>query len=143
MKQLRRTWWWLWGGALAMAVGLWLLQDTAQRAGAAAETVARAASNATTATIEAAFSQGTAPYGIFLILGWGLWLAAMGGAFYLEFVPIRKERSGALAAAKSGTKDSGSKSAGSSKAKKSDNAEASANAQLAAKAKKSDPKDAE
>jgi hypothetical protein len=33
---------------------------------------------------------------------WGIWAAAMGGAFYLEFVPLRKMRTAAIEAARAG-----------------------------------------
>lgn len=74
MKQLRRIWWMLWGLSLVIAVGIILLQ----RAGAA--------------------YQGYVPF------AWGLWAAAMGGAFYMEFTPIRKARMAAMEAARSGGK---------------------------------------
>jgi hypothetical protein len=76
MKQLRRIWWVLWGGALGVAVVILLMQQ----------------------------------YGFekspLIAVAWGLWIAAMGGAFYLEFGPIRKERALAIEAAKSGGKSS-------------------------------------
>jgi hypothetical protein len=108
MKELRRIWWWLWGGAVVLAVGLWVLQEAARNAGVAATTAASAVLTASTATVEAAASAAESPYAPFLLIGWVLWLAAMAGAFYLEFVPIRKERARVLAAAKGGSKSSGS-----------------------------------
>lgn len=85
MKQLRRIWWVLWGGALAIAVVILLLQ--------------RADANSP-----------------FVGYAWGFWIAAMGGAFYLEFVPIRRERGIAMEAArnagKSGKKDKKKQTAG-------------------------------
>jgi len=36
----------------------------------------------------------------FVPVAWGLWFVAMGGAFYLEFVPLRKARLAAMEAAK-------------------------------------------
>jgi hypothetical protein len=69
MKQLRRLWWVLWVTALAVALVLLVLQ------------------------------RGGAAYAGYLPIGWGVWLVAMGGAFYLEFVPIRKERTVMLEAA--------------------------------------------
>jgi uncharacterized membrane protein len=74
MKQLRRTWWMLWGGALAIAVGILVLQQLKFNNPA------------------------------IMAVAWALWLAAMGGAFYIEFVPIRKEREALLAASKAGGK---------------------------------------
>ncbi len=103
-KRLRRIWWWLWGGALAMAVGLWVVQEAAKNAGDAAGVAASAASNATTATVEAAVNAASGPWVLVVSIGWVLWIAAMGGAFYLEFGPIRKERAAAFAAAQSGSK---------------------------------------
>lgn len=117
MKELRRYWWWLWGGALVIAVALWLLQEAARNAGATAATAAAAASNATTATIEAAGSAAMAPYSAFLLIGWALWLAAMGGAFYLEFMPIRKERRVQMEAMQGQGKSQEPKSGSSSKPK--------------------------
>jgi cation transport ATPase len=74
MKQLRQIWWLLWGGALLVAVGILIMQQ--------------------------------AKIGNAVIIGaaWLVWLLAMGGAFYIEFVPIRKERALAIEAAKSGGK---------------------------------------
>jgi len=74
MKQLRRVWWVLWCAALAVAVGILVLQQL--RIG-------------TPVLVGAA---------------WFVWLITMGGAFYIEFVPIRKERALAIEAAKSGGK---------------------------------------
>jgi hypothetical protein len=69
MKQLRLIWWVLWVVALVVAVGILLVQ----RAGGAVASL--------------------------IPFGWGVWLVAMGGAFYLEFVPIRKERAALIEAA--------------------------------------------
>jgi hypothetical protein len=69
MKDLRRMWWVMWVVALGMAVGILLLQ------------------------------QGGKAYVSFIPYGWALWIVAMGGAFYLEFFPIRKERAAMVAAA--------------------------------------------
>lgn len=118
MKELRRIWWWLWGGAVALAVGLWVLQEAARNAGAAASSAASTASTVATATVEAAVNAAQGPYAPFLLIGWALWLGAMGGAFYLEFVPIRKERARGLAAAKDGSKSSSTKSGTPAKSKK-------------------------
>jgi hypothetical protein len=74
MKQLRRVWWALWITALAIAVGILLLQQAGME---------------------------KSPL---VLVGWVIWLAAMGGAFYLEFGPIRKERALAIQAAKGGGK---------------------------------------
>jgi hypothetical protein len=74
MKRLRNIWWVLWAGALAVAVGILLLQQAGMK---------------------------SSPL---IPVAWAIWLAAMGGAFYLEFVPIRKERAAAIEAAKSGGK---------------------------------------
>jgi hypothetical protein len=74
---------------------------------------------ATTATVDAAANAAESPYAPFLLIGWVLWLAAMAGAFYLEFVPIRKERARALEAARGGSKSNSPKSGGSANAKKS------------------------
>jgi hypothetical protein len=62
MKQLRRIWWALWGGALVIALVIVLMQQ------------AKMGSPALVGVL------------------WVFWLAAMGGAFFLEFGPIRKER---------------------------------------------------
>jgi hypothetical protein len=113
MKELRRIWWWLWGGAVVLAVGLWVVQEAARNAGVAATAAATAVVTATTATVDAAASAAESPYAPFLLIGWVLWLAAMAGAFYLEFVPIRKERARALEAARGGSGKGGSKSSGS------------------------------
>ena len=77
MKELRRIWWVLWAGALLVAVGILLLQQ-----------------NAVTKSSP------------FIPIAWVVWLGAMGGAFYLEFGPIRKERARAIEAAKAGGKPS-------------------------------------
>jgi hypothetical protein len=71
MKDLRRIWWILWVLSLAIAVGILFLQK-----------------------LGAAY-QGYVPF------AWGLWIAAMGGAFYLELAPIRKARLEAMQAAQS------------------------------------------
>jgi cation transport ATPase len=76
MKQLRRVWWMLWSGALAMAVLILVLQQL----------------------------KFTNP--IVNGLLWLLWLVAMGGAFYIEFIPIRKERAMAVEALKPAPKAS-------------------------------------
>ncbi len=76
MKELRRVWWFLWVGALVIAVVILLMQQFKVNAPA-------------------------------LIAGaWVVWLAAMGGAFYIEFGPMRKERQALMAAGKSGGKSS-------------------------------------
>ena len=133
MKELRRIWWWLWGGAVVMAVGLWLLQEAARNASVAATTAASAVLTATTATVEAAASAAESPYGPFLLIGWALWLALMAGAFYLEFVPIRKERARVMEAARGGSKSS--KSATSAKPGKAGKAAEADGAESAAKVK--------
>jgi hypothetical protein len=69
MKQLRLVWWILWVIALGVALVILYLQ------------------------------RGGAPYAAYIPYGWAVWLVSMGGAFYLEFVPIRKERAVAIAAA--------------------------------------------
>jgi hypothetical protein len=74
MKQLRRVWWVLWIAALGVAVGILLMQQA---------------------------GMDKSP---FIPALWGVWLVAMGGAFYLEFIPIRKERAAAIEAAKGGGK---------------------------------------
>lgn len=70
MKRLRRIWWILWGMSLLIAVGILLLQ----KAGA--------------------------PYTSYVSAAWGVWAAAMGGAFYMEFVPLRRARAEAIEAAR-------------------------------------------
>jgi hypothetical protein len=82
MKQLRLIWWVLWVVALVVAVGILLVQ----RAGGAVASL--------------------------IPFGWGVWLVAMGGAFYLEFVPIRKERAALIEAAATTAKHSKSDKAG-------------------------------
>jgi hypothetical protein len=74
MRELRRVWWVLWGGALAVAVVILIMQQLR--------------------------------VGTPLVIGgaWLIWLCTMGGAFYIEFVPIRKERNLAIEAMKSGGK---------------------------------------
>ncbi len=74
MKNLRRIWWVLWGLSLAIAVGILLLQ------------------------------KGGTAYLTYVPIAWGLWVACMAGAFYLEFGPIRKARSAAIDAARTGAK---------------------------------------
>jgi hypothetical protein len=74
MKQMRRIWWVLWVTALAVAVGILLLQQAGMK---------------------------DSPL---ITVAWAIWLAAMGGAFYLEFFPIRKERAAAIELAKHGGK---------------------------------------
>jgi uncharacterized membrane protein HdeD (DUF308 family) len=74
MRQLRRVWWVLWIAALGVAVGILLMQQA---------------------------GMDKSP---FIPALWGVWLVAMGGAFYLEFIPIRKERAAAIEAAKGGGK---------------------------------------
>jgi hypothetical protein len=69
IKELRRIWWGLWGGALLVAVVILLMQQAGMRDS------------------------------VFIPVLWVLWLAAMGGAFFLEFGPIRNERARAIAAA--------------------------------------------
>lgn len=81
MKRLRRIWWWLWGGALGVAVIILAMQQL--KIGSPA-----------------------------LVGGaWVVWLAAMGGAFFLEFGPIRTERVLAAAAASTAAKPSKSEKA--------------------------------
>jgi len=72
MKQLRTIWWVLWVIALGVALGILYLQQ--------------------------AVKAGSTAYAPFVGIAWVLWAASMGGAFYLEFVPIRKERRLALEA---------------------------------------------
>jgi hypothetical protein len=74
MKELRKIWWYLWVGALVIAVGILLLQ------------------------------QFKVNIPIVVGVAWAIWFAAMGGAFYIEFGPMRKERAAAAAAAKQGGK---------------------------------------
>lgn len=78
MKQLRRIWWVLWIVALLVAVGILYLE------------------------------RGGAAYQGYVAFAWGVWAFAMAGAFYLEFVPIRKERARLMAGAGSGGKSSAS-----------------------------------
>jgi hypothetical protein len=89
MKQLRRIWWVLWGGALLIAVGILYMQQSGMK---------------------------SSP---FVTVAWTFWLASMGGAFYIEFVPIRKERAAAIEAAKGGKSHKADKSTDSDKAVKS------------------------
>ena len=135
MKELRRIWWWMWGGAVALAVGLWVLQETARNAGVAASTAASTAATVTTATVDAAVNAAQSPYAPFLLIGWALWLAAMGGAFYLEFVPIRKERAKGLEAARAGSKATSSKSGTPAKSKSSGKTATAPDASVKPKAK--------
>jgi hypothetical protein len=102
MKRLRKIWWVLWCLSLGIALGILLLQNAAKQATDAASAIASAASGATTATVEAAAAAAAAPYAPYVPLLWGLWLAAMAGAFYLEFVPIRKARVAAMEVARTG-----------------------------------------
>jgi hypothetical protein len=44
-----------------------------------------------------------------VVVGWVAWIAAMAGAFYMEFVPIRKERARLIDEARGGKPASGSK----------------------------------
>ena len=73
MRRLRRIWWVLWGAALGLAVVILLLQRAARSNGALRSTV---------------------PF------AWAIWLGCMAGAFYLEFVPLRKARLAAVGAAR-------------------------------------------
>ena len=107
MLKLRRIWWWLWGGALLVAVVILAMQQ--MKVG----------------------SPG-------LIAGaWVIWLSAMGGAFYLEFGPIRRERALAIAAAQAGGKPSKA-----DKADKSDKSDKPAKLTKAAQAVKAAADDA-
>ena len=83
MKQLRKIWWMLWGLSLVIAVGILVLQNAAKA----------------TPGLES-----------YVPFAWGLWAASMGGAFYLEFSPIRKARMEAMEASRSGHKKSKSDS---------------------------------
>ena len=74
MKKLRQLWWVLWVLSLLIAVGIILLQKA------------------------------SASYQAYIPFAWGLWAAAMAGAFYLEFSPIRKARGEAMEAARTGGK---------------------------------------
>jgi hypothetical protein len=87
MKNLRRVWWVLWGVSLLIAVGILLLQ------------------------------KGGTAYLTYVPIAWGLWVACMGGAFYLEFGPIRKARAAAMLAARTSVKPSKAATGKSSKAK--------------------------
>ena len=73
MRRLRRIWWVLWGAALGLAVVILLLQQAARSNAALRSTV---------------------PF------AWAIWLGCMAGAFYLEFVPLRKARLAAVGAAR-------------------------------------------
>ena len=117
MVQLRRIWWVLWVASLLTALGILLLQNSAKEAGDAAAVLAQAASGATSATIAAAAVKAAGTYNQFVPYLWGVWAAMMGGAFYLEFVPIRKARGEAMAAAVKGGKPSKNESAAAPKAK--------------------------
>ena len=81
MKRLRLVWWILWVLALAVALIILLLQ------------------------------RGGVAYAAYIPYGWAVWLVSMGGAFYLEFVPIRKERAAAIAAAAAAGSGKGAKAA--------------------------------
>jgi hypothetical protein len=76
MKQLRKIWWALWGASLLIALVIVL------------------------------WGQPGSPYAAYVSFAWGLWGAAMAGAFYLEFGPIRKARAAAMEAARKGGKPS-------------------------------------
>jgi hypothetical protein len=118
MKELRRVWWVMWGAALVIALGIVLLQQAAQSASAAAvaAVVAKtalgapsiAASGSVSATTAAAAAV-TARYFPYEIVGWVAWIGAMGGAFYMEFVPIRKERARLVDEAHGGKHAAGAK----------------------------------
>jgi len=86
MKQLRKWWWISWIVALLVAVAILGLQ-----------------------TLGGSFLG-------FVPVGWALWLVAMGIAFYLEFVPIRKERAAMAEAARSGKSHKAEKAAKHAKA---------------------------
>lgn len=76
LKQLRQIWWILWVVALGVAIGILYLQ------------------------------QAGPSMALFVPFGWAVWAGAMGGAFYLEFVPIRKERARLMDESKKGGKSS-------------------------------------
>jgi hypothetical protein len=76
LSQLRRIWWILWVVALGVAIVILYLQQPGKGL------------------------QSFVPF------GWAVWALAMGGAFYLEFVPIRKERAVLMEAAKHAVKPS-------------------------------------
>jgi hypothetical protein len=73
IRRLRRYWWWLWGGAVGVAIIIVFVGPQ-----------------------ERAFPW--IRYVVYVL--WALWAAAMAGAFYLEFVPIKKAREAAIAEAK-------------------------------------------
>lgn len=98
MKQLRKFWWIAWVIALGVAVAILGLQTLG------------------------------APWVNYVPVGWALWLISMGAAFYLEFVPIRKERALMLEAAKSGGSHKAEKAAARAGAKAEAKAEARAGA---------------
>lgn len=77
LKKLRRIWWVLWVASLLIAVAILFLQQGAK----ADPSLNR-----------------------FVPFLWGLWTASLGGAFYLEFSPIRKARAAAIEAEKSKSK---------------------------------------
>ncbi|MDO8964115.1 MAG: hypothetical protein Q7W30_06425 [Coriobacteriia bacterium] len=78
MKKLRRLWWILWAASLGIAIIIVALPQFTQLK-AVAEQVKPVL--------------------------WGLWAAAMGGAFYLEFGPIRKARIEAIELSKKKPKE--------------------------------------
>jgi hypothetical protein len=88
MRRLRRIWWGLWSASLIIAVGILALQQGAAANPAAAPLLDR-----------------------FLPFLWGLWVASLGGAFYLELGPLRKARAAAIAEAKSAGGKKGAKKA--------------------------------
>ena len=102
LKELRRVWWISWGVALAIAVAILWVQNMASDAGTVAREAAQAVSGATTATVDAAAAAAVGSYNIYIWIGWAIWAVAMGIAFYLEFVPIRKERAAMVEAARAG-----------------------------------------
>lgn len=83
MRQLRRIWWVLWVVALGVALGILYLQN--------------------------AVRGGNAAYAPWVTVGWVVWIASMAGAFYLEFVPIRKERGAIVNAAVAARSEKGPK----------------------------------
>jgi hypothetical protein len=98
MRQLRKYWWIAWIGALLVALAILGLQQLGQQAANTAGAAATA-SGETTVTIAAARAAAQAKWTGFVPIGWGLWLAGMAAAFYLEFVPIKRERQAMLDAA--------------------------------------------
>jgi hypothetical protein len=101
MRQLRKYWWIAWIGALLVALAILGLQQLGQQAASTAGAAATA-SGETTAAIAAARAAAQAKWTNIVPIGWALWLAGMGFAFYLEFVPIKRERQAMLDAAASG-----------------------------------------